>query len=93
VPRAGTRLLPRFDVVQVGSVYCAYDYLTRRARWSTHPGSFTATQMLAEQLTAEAAKRQEETKVYRADDPSAQPPRGQRKYKAEVDEQRRTSTS
>lgn len=70
MPKANQRLLDRYEVVAVAPKrYCAFDHKLHLARWAADPRSFTATQMLVEGLMAEAKRKGEETRVWRADTP------------------------
>lgn len=74
------RRLPRFEVVKhTAGRYCAYDYLTKTARFPVDPRSFEQAQGLVEVMSAQARAQGEELSVVRADTPSAAPKSSNRK--------------
>jgi len=65
------RVLPRFEVVQVGpGRFCAFDHLTKVAKWAQYPASFTETQGVVELLAHLARQRGEALSLERTEHPT-----------------------
>jgi hypothetical protein len=72
------RMLPRFEVIRIGTHWCAYDFLTKRGQFATDPKNWLATQGLLEVMAGEARKRGEQLSLERAETPVAKAPRSKK---------------
>ena len=57
--------LPRFEIVKVGTSFCAYDYLTRQSRFPLDRRSYTQAEGLVALMADEARKKGEPLSVQR----------------------------
>jgi len=57
--------LPRFEIVKIGARYCAYDYLTRQARFPRDPKSYQQAEGLVALLAGAARRKGEPLSVQR----------------------------
>lgn len=65
MPDRKKEALPRFELVKVGTRFCAYDYLTHQARFPADPRSYVQAEGLVALLADEARKKGEMLSVQR----------------------------